>query len=196
MQSIARRAWWGIVFSLGLLGCGSAAVDADTAAGRGEVDTDSGEAAAAEPGIKARIDHYQSKAGMARMEGDAQGALEYYLEAAAVCEQEESITVACADVYYETAGMAYERMEKELAIEYYGKAIDIYLRFKGNARAKAAVALNAEGVIYREMAEKSKARNLFEQALQIYEETPEEYKNAANIEKIKQNIRDLEEGYY
>jgi tetratricopeptide (TPR) repeat protein len=196
MQSIARRAWWGIVFSLGLLGCGSAAVDADTATGQGEADTDGGEAASAEPSIKAQIDHYLTKAGMARMEGDAQGALDYYLEAAAVCEQKESITVECADVFYETAGMAYERVEKEMAIEYYEKAIDIYLRFKNNSRAKAAVALNAEGVIYREMADKSKARNLFEQALQIYEETPEEYKSEANIDKIKQNIRDLEEGYY
>jgi tetratricopeptide (TPR) repeat protein len=136
------------------------------------------------------------QAGVRRIEGDVQAALDTYREAAALCESARIVTVECADVHYEAAGAAYERMDRELSIAEYRKAVDIYLRFDGNARAKAAVALNAVGVMYREMAEKGKARNAFEQALQVYRDTPDEFKSKGNIQKIQQNIRALDEGYH
>ncbi len=176
-----------------LVGCGSAQVEAGSG-GDGTGDGASGTAEGGEASGMERIRWFVEQAGVKRIEGDIQGALDLYLEAASLCES--IITVECADVHYEAAGIAYERMERDMSIAEYGKAVDIYLRFGGNSLAKAAVALNSVGVMYREMAEKTKARNAFEHALQIYSETPDEFKSKANIEKIKQNIRALDEGYH
>jgi tetratricopeptide (TPR) repeat protein len=182
----------GLAASL-LSGCGSARVEAgDDRTGDG-VEGQGGDALISDG---ERIRWFVEQAGTRRIEGDVQGALDSYLEAAAVCDSRQQVTVECADVHYEAAGIAYERLDHDLAIAEYGKAVDIYLRFEGNARAKAAVALNSVGVIYREKAQKTKARNAFEQALQIYSDTPDEFKSKANIEKIKQNIRALDEGYH
>jgi tetratricopeptide (TPR) repeat protein len=182
----------GLAASL-LIGCGSARVEAGTGNGR-----DDTAGAAGEGGIPdmERVRWFVEQAGVKRVDGDVQGALDSYLEAASLCESKRIVTVECADVHYEAAGIAYERLDRELSIAGYRKAVDIYLRFGGNALAKAAVALNAVGVMYREMAEKTKARNAFEQALQVYSDTPDEFKSKANIEKIKQNIRALDEGYH
>jgi len=182
----------GLTASL-VTGCGSALVDVGDGT---TADGTDGQGGGGEISNEERIRWFVEQAGTRRIEGDVAGALDSYLEATAVCESKRLVTVDCADVHYEAAGIAYERLDSELSIAEYRKAVEIYLRFEGNARAKAAVALNSIGVMYREMAEKTKARNAFEQALQIYSDTPDEFKSKGNIEKIKQNIRALDEGYH
>ena len=132
---------------------------------------------------------------MALAEDRLQDALEAYLEASAALDTTNEVTVKRAEAHFLAADMAYQRMEKDLALEEYQKSVDIYLRFTGNSRIKAAVALTNMGVIYKEMTEKDKARNAWEQAFQIYKEAPESSQNRIHMGKVEQNIRDLEQGF-
>jgi len=144
---------------------------------------------------KAQYDAYMDQAGLAMTEGRTQDALDAYLAAADVYDKTNEIIVERAEAHYFAGDLAYQRMEKDLAIEEYQKAIDIYLRFTGNSKIKAAVVLTNMGVVYKEKADKNKARNAWETAIQIYKEAPPELQDHANMRKIEQNLRDLDAGY-
>lgn len=174
-------------------GCGSARGGAGAGDTTVEEEADEEESAEATP--MDLYNHYMAQAGLAVAEDDKQGALDYYLEAAHVLDATGEVTVERAEAHFLAADMAYQRLEAERAIAEYEQAIEIYLRFTGNSRAKAAVAMNAMGVIYKEKAEKNKARNCFEQALQVYRELDPEFQSKSHMETIEQNIRDLDEGY-
>jgi hypothetical protein len=45
------------------------------------------------------------------------------------------------------------------------------------------------------MHDKARARTCWQQALEVYQNAPESSQNAGHIEKINQNIRDLDEGF-
>jgi tetratricopeptide (TPR) repeat protein len=193
MRSRSERELILVLFAALLLiaGCGSAK------GGAGATETTSDEEMeeeSAEPTPMDHYNHYMAQAGMAIAEGDKEGALDNYLEAAAVLDATGEVTIERAEAHFLAADMAYQRLEAEKAIAEYEKAIEIYLRFTGNSRAKAAVALNAMGVIYREKADKNKARNCWEQALQVYRELDPEFQSKTHMETIEQNIRDLEFG--
>ena len=118
-----------------------------------------------------------------------------YLAAADIYDKSGQVTVERAEAHFLAADLAYQLAERETAIQEYEKSVDIYLRFTGNSRIKAANALNNMGTIYKETQNKSRALNCWHRALEIYKEAPPELKNEANIQKIEQNIRDLEAGY-
>ena len=148
-----------------------------------------------EPTADDYYEHYMSETGMALAEDRLEDALDAYLEAAATLDGTGEVTVKRAEAHFLAADMAYQRVDKDLAIEQYQLSVDIYLRFTGNSRVKAAVALTNMGVIYKEKAEKNKARNCWEQALQIYKEAPSTSKVNIHIRKVQQNIRDLDHGF-
>lgn len=173
-------------------GCGSAQVGAG---GGGEPAEGQEPAGEQEAGPMEYHEYYMEQAGLALAEGDSENALANYIEAARVLAESGEVLIKEADAHYQAAEVAYQRMEKELAIEEYDKSVQIYLRFSGNSKIKAAVALTNMGVIYKEMTEKSKARNCWENALQIYKEAPEDLRNKTHEAKIQQNIRDLDEGF-
>lgn len=182
-----------LVAAITIMGCGSAKGGAGTAETT-TPDEEGGE----DPGGATPMDlynHYMGQAGLSAAEGDKEGALDHYLEAAKALDDTGEVTIERAEAHFLAADMAYQRLDAELAIAEYEKAVEIYLRFTGNSRTKAAVALNSMGVIYKEKAEKNKARNCWEQALQVYRELPAEFQNNSHIETIKQNIRDLDFGY-
>jgi tetratricopeptide (TPR) repeat protein len=192
MRSRSERQLVLVLFAAVLLltGCGSAKGGAGTT----EPFPPEEEEEPAEATPMDLYDHYMGQAGMAISEDDTESALDYYLEAAKVLDDTGEVTVERAEAHFLAAGMAYQRLDPDLAITEYEKAIEIYLRFSGNSRAKAAVALNSLGVIYREKAEKNKARNCWEQALQVYRELDPEFQSKSHMETIEQNIRDLEFG--
>jgi tetratricopeptide (TPR) repeat protein len=196
MRSRSERELILVLFAACLLiaGCGSAKGGAGTS-GTTPDDTEYEDEPAGDPTPMDHYDHYMKQAVVAVAEGDKESALDYYLEAAAVLDATGEVTVERAEAHFLAGDMAYQRLEADRAIVEYEKAIEIYLRFKGNSRAKAAVALNAMGVIYKEKAEKNKARNCFEQALQVYRELDPEFQSKPHMETIEQNIRDLDEGY-
>jgi len=195
MRSRSGREIILVLFAALLLiaGCGSA----KGGAGTGETmpdDEGEGMEESAEATPIEQYNFFMAQAGMAVAEGDKQGALDNYLQAAAVLDGAGEVTVERAEAHFLAADMAYQQLEADQAIAEYEKSIEIYLRFTGNSRAKAAVALNAMGVIYREKAEKNKARNCWEQALQVYRELDPEFQSKSHMETIEQNIRDLEFG--
>ncbi len=144
----------------------------------------------------AKAEYLVSQGGLALAEGDTENALAYYLEAARVLEAAGQDTVEQADAHYEAANVAYQRLERELAVEEYDKALAIYLRYSGNAQAKAAVTLTNMGVVYKEISDTTRARSCWEKALEIYNKLPEELQSQRNIAKIRQNIRDMDQGLY
>jgi tetratricopeptide (TPR) repeat protein len=144
---------------------------------------------------EAQYDAYMDQAGLAVTEGRTQDALDAYLAAADVYDKTDEVIVERAEAHYLAGDLAYQRMEKDLAIEQYQKAVDIYLRFTGNSKIKAAVVLTNMGVVYKEKAMKDQARNAWETAIQIYKEAPQELQDHNNMRKIEQNLRDLEAGY-
>jgi tetratricopeptide (TPR) repeat protein len=144
---------------------------------------------------EAEYQAYMDRAGLALSEGRTQDALDAYLGAAAVGDKTGEITVERAEAHYLAGDMAYQRMDKDLALEQYQEAVDIYLRFTGNSKIKAAVVLTNMGVIYKEKVMKDKARNCWETAVQLYKEAPPELQDHANMRKIEQNLRDLESGF-
>ena len=147
------------------------------------------------PEAVSEADQYMGQAGLALSDGDIQGAMANYLAAADIYDKSGQVTVERAEAHFLAADLAYQLAERETAIQEYEKSVDIYLRFTGNSRIKAANALNNMGTIYKETQNKSRALNCWHRALEIYKEAPPELKNEANIQKIEQNIRDLEAGY-
>lgn len=171
--------------------CGGTAPADGTTVEPGDTAGGQDEGSAAE----AQYDAYMNQAGLAMAEGRMQDALDGYLAAAAIYDKTDEIIMERAEAHYLAGDCAYQRMEKDVALEQYQKAVDIYLRFSGNSKIKAAVVLTNMGVIYKEKAMKDKARNCWETAIQIYKEAPKELQDSANMRKIEQNIRDLESGF-
>lgn len=149
----------------------------------------------ADPEVVSEAEQYMGQAGLSESEGDTQGAFANYLAAAELYEKSGQITVERADAHFQTAVFAYKLAEREIAVQEYEKAVDIYMRFSGNARIKAATALNNMGTIYKETQNKSRALNCWNRALEIYRSAPPELKSEANVQKTEQNIRDLESGF-
>ena len=145
--------------------------------------------------VNEQAEFYMEQAGLALAEDDKQGALEFYLEAAAVYDGAGEVTIDRAEAHFLSADLAYQVGEKMQAAEEYDKSVQIYLRFTGNSKIKAAVALNNMGTIYKEMEQYDKARNCWENALQIYKAAPPELQSPRNMAKIQQNLSDLHEGF-
>ncbi len=145
--------------------------------------------------VDAKYQAYMSAAGLAISEERTQDALDAYLAAAALLDGTGQISIERAEAHFLAADAAYQRVDRDLAISEYQKSIDIYLRFTGNSKIKAAVALTNMGVMYKEKAEKNKARNCWEQALQLYKAAPPELQDQRNMKKIEQNIHDLDNGF-
>ncbi|MBN2805005.1 MAG: hypothetical protein JXR91_18055 [Deltaproteobacteria bacterium] len=147
------------------------------------------------PSAMEYYNHYMGEAGMAQSENRIEDALNLYLQAADSLKDVDEPCIKKADAHYEAAQMAYQLYQKELTIEQYEKAIEIYMRYKGNAMSKAAVSYTNMGVVWKELHNKGKARSCWQQALDIYKSMSQSNQNAGNIEKINQNIRDLDEGF-
>jgi tetratricopeptide (TPR) repeat protein len=147
------------------------------------------------PEVVSEADQYMAQAGNSESEGDLKGAMANYLAAADAFDKTGDVTVARADAHSEAGRLAYQNAELQIAVDEYQKSVDIYLRFSGNARVKGANALNNMGAIYKEMQNKSRALNCWHQAIDLYKKAPPELQDQANIQKIEQNIRDLESGY-
>ena len=146
-------------------------------------------------GVTDEAEHYMGQAGLALSEGNEQEALANYLAAAEVYDRDGSVSVERADAHFQAAGLAYQLSERKQAIDEYDKSVEIFLRFRGNSRIKAANALNNMGTIYKEMQNKARALNCWHRALEIYQQAPPELQDKTNIAKIQQNIRDLEQGF-
>jgi tetratricopeptide (TPR) repeat protein len=155
----------------------------------------SAEGAEAATAVSEMAEQYMTQAGMAIADGDNQAALENYLEAARLYDESGEVTVERAEAHFLAASLAYQIGEKSQAIDEYDSSVEIYLRFSGNSKIKAANALNNMGTIYKELQDKPKARNCWERALNIYKEAPADLQNKGNMAKIEQNIRDLDEGF-
>ena len=175
-----------IIATMLIAACGGSKKSADTAEGEG------GGAASS---VTDQANAYMSQAAISLSEEDYQGALASYLAAADIYDKEGAISVERAEAHFLAADLAYQIGEKQLAIDEYDESVKIYLRFKGNAKMKAANALNNMGTIYKELQHKSKAANCWNRALQIYQEFPEADRNTANMQMIEQNLRDLNEGF-
>jgi len=181
--------------ALAFAACASAGACGGAASNGGETATAEEGQSGESSGVEAQYDAYMGQAGLAIAEDRTQDALDAYLAAAAVLDGSGQVTIELAEAHFLAADVAYQRVDRDLAISEYQKAIDIYLRFTGNSKIKAAVALTNMGVMYKEKAEKNKARNCWEQALQLYKEAPPELQDHPNMRKIEQNIRDLDAGY-
>lgn len=180
----------GLLAAIFALGCGGAGGTKNKNRNRQESGQTRSRASAAQT-----ADEYMSQAGLALSEGDEAGALEYYLYAARAYDDAGEVVIERAEAHFLAAGLAYQLGEKTQAIEEYDAAVDIYLRFSGNSKIKGANALNNMGTIYKEMEQKSKARNCWERALQIYKSAPKELQSQSNMAKIEQNLSDLAEGF-
>ncbi len=154
-----------------------------------------GEGAGLSNSVMEKANAYMSQAALSLSEEDYQGAMGNYLAAAEIYDKDGAITVERAEAHFLAAALAYQIGEKQLAIDEYDESVKIYLRFKGNNKMKAANALNNMGTIYKELQHKSKAANCWNRALQLYQEFPEAERNTANMQKIEQNLRDLNEGF-
>ncbi len=142
-----------------------------------------------------QAEHYMGQAGFAISEDDIEGALGYYLEAARIYDSTGEVTINRAEAHTEAAKLTYRLGDLEEAIAQYQIAVDIFMRFSGNSKIKAAVGLNNMGTIYKELEKKDKARNCWENALQIYKAAPPELQNRSNMATIEQNLSDLQEGF-
>ena len=187
MSTQSRHMLFSLLVSLLCLACGSAQ------GGAGGIGASGGGRDI--PSAEELASHYMGQAGMALSEGDEQGALDYYLEAAKIYDDSGQVSIERAEAHFLAADLAYRLGERRQAVEEYDAAVQIYVRFKGNSKIKAANALNNMGTIYKELERKDQARECWEKALQIYKEAPDEYKSNRNMAKIEQNLRDLAEGY-
>ena len=158
-------------------------------------DEEGGGAGGGAPTAQEQAEQYMGMAGMALSEGDEQGALANYLAAADIYDKSGGVTIERAEAHFLAADLAYKLQEHQQAIDEYEKSVDIYLRFSGNSKIKAANALNNMGTIYKELLKKTRAIDCWTRALEIYREAPAELRNEANMQKIEQNIRDLEQGF-
>ncbi len=148
-----------------------------------------------EPDVMDRANFLMGQGGMAFSEKDYQTAFDHYLEAAALLDSHEGLSVEQAEAHFQTAEMAVELKDSDMALEHYERAAEIYLRFPGKTRVRAAIALANAGVIHKEKHNEDKARSSWERALEIYDEVPAKQRNQGNIQMIQQNLRDLEAGY-
>lgn len=135
---------------------------------------------------------YMEQAVIAESEGDMATAFANYREAAAVFDKAGMVTVERAEAHFLAAEKALTLSQFEAAVEHYDAAIQIYLRFEGNSKAKAAVALTNMGAAYKKLGEKDKARGCWNRALEIYGDLPAEMRSSANIATIEQNLRELD----
>ncbi|MBN2343383.1 MAG: hypothetical protein JXX29_20930 [Deltaproteobacteria bacterium] len=179
-----------IFTSLMLMSCGGAQSGSTNSSSDSFGDDNSPPPAAME-----EYNYFMEQAGLALAEQRLEDALDYYLSAAETLEATGKPSIKEADAHYEAAQIAYQKYQKELAVQEYEKAAAIYLRFSGNAQNKAAVVYTNLGVVWKELHEKSKARTCWQQALEIYTNLGANDQNKVHIEKIQQNIRDLDEGY-
>ncbi len=147
------------------------------------------------PEVTNKAEQYMGQAGMALSEGNTKEAIANYLSAAEIYESIGKVSIEAAEAHFLAADLAYQISERELALEEYQKAVNMYLQFTGNSRIKAANALNNMGTIHKEMQNKSKALNSWHRALELYQKAPAELRNESNVQKIQQNIRDLEAGF-
>ena len=154
-----------------------------------------GDQSGAPASVAEQADYYMGMAGMALSDGNDEEALANYLAAAKIYDQSGAVVVERAEAHFLAAGIAYRLTERLQALEEYEKAVDIYTRFSGNSQIKAANALNNMGTIYKELLKKSRAIDCWTRALEIYQAAPKELQNEANMQKIQQNIRDLEQGF-
>ena len=138
---------------------------------------------------------YMSQGGMALSEGDTEGAIANYLEAARIYDQTGRVIVERAEAHFLVGDLAHQLGDDDLSLEHYDAAAKIYVRFTGNSKAKAANALANMGVIYKTLEEPDKARTVWESALEIYKSLPVEFQNRTNMAKIQQNIYDLKQGF-
>ena len=139
--------------------------------------------------------YYMSQAGIAQSEEKIDEALDNYIQAADALNEMGRPCLKKADAHYEAAQMAYQLVKKDLAIKQYEAAVNIYIHFTGNSLTKAAVCYTNLGVVYKELHNNAKARTAWQQARTLYNSLPKSDQNAGNIEKINQNIRDLDEGF-
>ena len=178
-----------VLTSVAVIGCGGAknAGDGNTA--------DDMNGTVTIPKEIQEYNYFMEQAGLAQSESRKEDALDYYLSAADTMAATGTPTIKEADARYEAAQIAYQMMQKELAIQEYEKAGAIYLRFEGNALTKGAVVYTNMGVIWKELHEKNKARSCWQTALELYQKADATDQNKVHIEKIQQNIRDLDEGF-
>ena len=139
--------------------------------------------------------YFMEQAGLAQAEDRKEDAIDFYLSAADSMSGTGQPSIKEADARYEAAQLAYQMVQKELAIQEYEKAAEIYLRFSGNAQTKGAVVYTNMGVIWKELHEKNKARSCWQTALELYQKADAGDQNKVHIEKIQQNIRDLDQGF-
>lgn len=175
-----------IITTMLIAACGGSKKSTENAEGEGNGASNS---------VMAQANAHMSQAALDLSEENYQSALAHYLAAAEIYDKDGAVSVERAEAHFLAADLAYQIGEKQLAIDEYDESVKIYLRFKGNAKMKAANALNNMGTIYKELQHKSKAANCWNRALQIYQEFPEADRNTANMQKIEQNLRDLNEGF-
>ena len=185
-QTFLMHLWAVVAIGVVASGCGGSQKPTQETEGGG---------GGAPSGAVQQAEEYMGMAGMALSEGDEQGALANYLAAADLYDKSGAVTVERAEAHFLAADIAYQLSERVQAIEEYEKAVDIYIRFSGNSKIKAANALNNMGTIYKELLKKSRAIDCWTRALEIYKEAPPDLRNEANMQKIEQNIRDLEQGF-
>jgi tetratricopeptide (TPR) repeat protein len=178
----------GMIAAAAAIGCGGAQAGGSSSDSSANKSSSGG-------GVQEEADYYMGQAGMALSEGDDQGAMEYYLEAARVYDKTGQISVERAEAHFLAADLAYKIGNPQQAVDEYDASVQIYLRFTGNSKVKAAIALNNMGTIYKEMEKKDKARNCWEKALQIYKEAPPEFQSQTNMATIEQNLSDMAEGF-
>ncbi|MDD5307245.1 MAG: tetratricopeptide repeat protein [Deltaproteobacteria bacterium] len=193
MTSFIDKELWGVIALVAALaaGCGAAQPGGSDSVGGAEGSKEQAGPPAAELEAKARME----SAGSAIADGNTQGAYDEYSEAARVLDEANLVVIDRAEAHFYAADLAYKLLDKDGAITHYKAAIDVYLRFSGNSKVKAAIALNNLGAIYKEIGDKPAARSAWEQAMQVYREAPPELQNQANMAKIEQNISDLREGF-
>lgn len=181
-----RSAWLGAALVLAM-GCGGAAKTQDDRVAKPASNGGSS--------VEETATQYLEQAGLALANGDKQGALASYLEAGRLFDSTGAVIVNRAEAHFLAADLAYELDDLEGAAAEYDKAVQIYRRFSGNSKIKAANALANMGTIHKRLHDKAKARDCWEQALQLYKEAPPEIRNPANMATIEQNISDLDQGF-
>jgi tetratricopeptide (TPR) repeat protein len=183
----------GAVALIAVLAAGCGAAQPAGAEGGGGVQEGDGHAGPSGPELEAKA--RMEAAGAAIAEGDTQGAYDRYSEAADVLDEAGLVVIDRAEAHFYAADLAYKLLDKDGAVSHYKSAIEVYLRFSGNSKVKAAIALNNLGAIYKEIGDKPAAREVWEQALKVYRDAPPELQNKAHMAKIEQNISDLREGF-
>ena len=175
------------------IGCGGSTSTSTTANTQSLADAPASDTVDAETEEKAS--YFMGQGGLALSEGNEEEALENYLEAARIYDENGQVVIERAEAHYLAAELAFKLGDNDLTLKEYDTAVQIYLRFTGNSRVKAAIALNNMGSIYKKRQETAKAQRCWEQALELYKNAPPELQSHTNMETIEQNLSDLAEGY-